>query len=428
MPVSPASLHPGLQLGGPYAAGLLFMGCVLLVGIGVLSRQHALPFSAAIVYLGAGVLASLGLGAIGVTRLGPVSDHQVFERVCEIALVVAVFGSGLSVERALARSSWRLIALLLTVVMPATIALVAAFGAAAMGLPFAAAVLLGAILAPTDPVLAGDVGLAAPGEPEVGEPRLSLHTEAGANDGLASPFVVVGLLVATHRGGWIGGWLGIDLVYRVGVALVLGVVLGRLGAGAIARLRGRELFSSDLDGFLALAVSLVVYGSCELLGGYGLVAVFAAGIAFRRGAPDEALHARVHLGSERLGRLLELAVLVLLGSALTTAGLALPGVGGWLLAPLLILVVRPLLVLAVCAGTSLRAPERLFLGFFGVRGVAAVYYAVVVAGDHVLSRHDTAVVTWTTLACVAVSIVVHGVTATPLTHRWLGEAGRLSRR
>jgi NhaP-type Na+/H+ or K+/H+ antiporter len=411
-----ASLHPGLHLGGAYAAGLAFMGCVLLLGVGVLSRQHALPWSASMVYLGAGVLASLALGAAGVSRLGPVDNHQIFERVCEIALIVAVFGSGLAVERRVRRSSWRLVALLLVVAMPATIAVVAVFGAYVMGLPLGAAVLLGAVLAPTDPVLAGDVGLSAPGAPEVGEPRLSLHTEAGANDGLASPFVIVGLLIATHRGsGWIGGWLAVDLLYRVGIALLVGIALGVVAAAAITRLRNRELFSSDLDGFLALAVSLVIYGTCELLGGYGLVAVFAAGIAFRRREPDDVLHAAVYLGSERLGRLL-----VLLGSALTTAGLALPGVGGWLLAGLLIVVVRPLLVLGVCVGSPLRTPDRLFLGFFGVRGVAAIYYAAIVAGDHVLSHHDTGVVVWTTLVCVAVSVVVHGMSATSLTRRWLG--------
>ena len=396
------------------------MGCVLLLGVGVLTRQHVLPWSAPMVYLGAGIVASLSLGALGVHRLGPIVDHAVFQRVCEIALIVAVFGSGLAVERRVTRSSRWLITLLLAVAMPATIALTAVFGAYVMGLPLGAAVLLGAVLAPTDPVLAGDVGLSAPGAPESGEPRLSLHTEAGANDGLASPFVIVGLLIATHHtSGWIGGWLAIDLVYRVGIALVVGIALGVGAAAAITRLRERELFSSDLDGFLALAVALVVYGVCQLLGGYGLVAVFAAGIAFRRREPDDVLHARIYRGSELLGRLLELAVLVLLGSALTTAGLAVPGLGGWLLAPLLILLVRPGLVLVVALGTPLRRPDRLFLGFFGVRGVAAVYYAALVAGDHVLSRHDTAVVVWTTIVCVTISIVVHGISSTPLTRRWL---------
>jgi sodium/hydrogen antiporter len=424
MPLLPvtAALAPGLHLGGAYAAGTAFIGMVLIFGVVVLSRQHALPASATIVYLIAGAIASLGLGVLGVHRLSPIGDHEVFERVTELALVVAVFGSGLAVERQVSRASWRLIAVLLVAVMPATVALVACFGAAAMGLPLGAAALLGAVLAPTDPVLAGDVGVSAPGQPEVGEPRLSLHTEAGANDGLASPFVIAALLIATHHGtGWIGGWIGIDLAYRVGLALVLGIGAGWVAARVIGRLHDRRLVSVELDGFLALAVALVVYGGCDLLGAYGLVAVFAAGIAFRRTQPDDLFHARVHRGSELLGRLLELAVIVLVGASITTAGLALPGIAGWLLAPLLILLIRPLLVLGASLGTPLRMPDRLFLGVFGVRGVAAIYYASELPATHVLSAHETAVVVWTTIVCVGISIVVHGIAATPLTRRWLGD-------
>ena len=412
----PLLLPAAIHLGGDYPLGMAFVGVVLLIGIATLSRQQTLLFSASIAYLLLGAVASLALGAVGVARLDPIHNHIVFERVCEVALVVAVFGSGLAVERQVSRYSVWLITVLLLVVMPLTIAAIAAFGALAMGLPFGAAVLLGAVLAPTDPVLAGDVGLGPPGEEELGEPRLSLHTEAGANDGLASPFVIVGLLIATHTGtGWVGGWLAVDLLYRVGIALVVGIAGGWGAAAAIAALRDRELFSAELDGFLALALSLLLYGVAVALDGYGLVAVFVAGIAFRRRDAGDLLSARIHRGGEAFGRLLEMVVLVLVGSALTTAGLAIPGVGGWLLAPVLIVVVRPVLVLAAAVGAPFGLRPRLFLGFFGVRGVAAIYYAVVLAGRHVLPAHETAVVVWTTVVCVAVSIVVHGVTATPLT-------------
>lgn len=414
------SLAFGLHLGDPYAIGLLFVGGVLFVGIGALSNQHMRPYSATTFYLLFGVLASWGLGVLGVPRLDPVTDHVVFERITEVTLVIAVFGSGLAVERSISRFSLRLIAILILVVMPATVAGIAAVGVYAMGLPLAAAVVLGAVLAPTDPVLAGDVGLGRPGDEEHGEPRLSLHTEAGANDGLASPLVIVGLLIATHHGtGWLGGWLAVDVAYRVGLAVVLGVIGGAAAAWLVIGPRARGRYSPDLDGFWALAISLVIYGAASALGAYGLVAVFVAGIAFRRRESGHELNARVHGGSAQFGRLLELVVLLLLGSTLTTAGLAIPGVAGWLLAPLIIFVLRPALVLAAAAGAPFGRRPRLFLGFFGVRGVAALYYASVVAGGHDLSRHDTPVVVWTTIACVAVSIVVHGVSATPLTRRWL---------
>ncbi len=415
------ALAPGFHLGGSYPVGLLFLGFALFVGIAALSRQDERPYSASVFYLLLGAIASVGLGLLGVVRLDPIADHAVVERVAELALVIAVFGAGLAVERHIARHSKVVIAVLLLVVMPLTIAAIAAFGVLAMGLPLGAALLLGAILAPTDPVLAGDVGLSPPGEPDQGEPRLSLHTEAGINDGLASPFVLVGLFVA-ERGGtsWLGEWVLSDVLYAVGVAVVLGVAAGWLIAASVARLRARELLAESLDGFFAPASALLVYGAAEVLGSYGLLAVFAAGIAFRRYEYEHEFNRRVHDGAEVAGRLLELAVLLMLGSMLTTTGLGVPGLSGWLLAPLIILILRPALVLAVTGRGFLDVRGRLFLAFFGVRGVAALFYAAIVADAGVLSHADTTKVVWTTIVCVAVSIIVHGISATPLTRRLLG--------
>jgi NhaP-type Na+/H+ or K+/H+ antiporter len=415
------TLTPGLHLGGSYTIGLLFLGFVLFVGIAALSRQNDRPYSASVFYLLLGAAASVGLGVLGVARLDPIADHLVFEHVTELALVIAVFGAGLAVEREISRRSKRVIAALLLIVMPLTIASIAAFAVVAMSVPFAAALLLGAILAPTDPVLAGDVGLGPPGGEEQGEPRLSLHTEAGINDGLASPFILLGLFVATHSGtSWLADWILTDVLYAIAVALVIGIAAGWVIAAAITRLRARRLLSRDLDGFFAPATALLVYGAAEALGSYGLLAVFAAGIAFRRHEFEHEINARIHHGAEVAGRLLELAVLLLLGSMLTTAGLGVPGLAGWLLAPLLILVIRPALVLAVTGRGFLDFRGRLFLGFFGVRGVAALYYATIVVASGDLSHPDTRTLVWTTIACVAVSITVHGITATPLTRRLLG--------
>ena len=411
---------PGFHLGGSYPIGLLFLGFVLFVGIGALSRQNERPYSASVFYLVLGVIASVGLGVLGIARFDPVANRLVLERVAELALVIAVFGAGLAVERQIAGRSKLVIAALLLVVMPLTIAAIAAFGMLALGLPLSAALLLGAVLAPTDPVLAGDVGLGPPGAEDQGEPRLSLHTEAGINDGLASPFVIVGLFVATRAGtSWLGEWLLRDVLYAVGFALLIGVAAGWLIAVAISRLRARRFLSEDLDGFFAPATALLVYGAAQALGSYGLLAVFAAGIAFRRHEFEHEINARIHHGAEIAGRLLELAVLLLLGSMLTTTGLGIPGVAGWLLAPLIILILRPALVLAVTGRGFLDLRGRLFLGFFGVRGVAALFYAAVVAESGDLSYADTTKVVWTAIACVAVSITVHGISATPLTRRLL---------
>ena len=418
--VSPVfALAPGWHLGDLYTLALLAVGVVVLVGAAAMSHQNERAFSASVFYVALGGLGAVALALLDVHPLDPEHDHQLLERLAELALIVAVFSAGLTIEREVRRRSWLSIGTLLVVVMPLSILAIAAFGVGVMGLSFGAALLLGAVLAPTDPVLAGDVGLTGPGGEVLGEPRLSLHTEAGFNDGLASPFVVLGLLVAKQGGtGWIGGWLLADLLYAAGFALALGAASGFAAAAVLTRARARGLLASEMQGVVVIGLVLVIYGLTEALGAYGLLAVFAAGYTFRRYEFDHHVHEAAHHGTEAAGKTLELLVLLMLGTMLTTSGLSAPGVAGWLLAPVLILIIRPVLVFAT-AGTFMSRKARLFLAFFGVRGVAALFYAAVVVESHALDATEQHVVIWTTIVCVVCSIVVHGLSATPLTRRWL---------
>ncbi len=426
--MSTFALAPGWSLGGTYSLGLIFVGAVVLVGAAALSHQRERAFSASVFYVLLGALAAVGLSALGVRPLSPVVNHVLLERVTELALVVAVFAAGLTIERQIGRRSLISVATLLVVVMPLTILAITAFGVWVMGLPFAAALLLGAVLAPTDPVLAGDVGLSEPGGEVYGEPRLSLHTEAGFNDGLASPFVALGLFVAQSGGtGWLGKWAVADLLYAAGFGLLLGVGSGMGCAFALTRARERGWLSRELDGFVAIGFALLLYGVTEAIGAYGLLAVFASGFAFRRYEYEHEIHRAIHHGTEAAGKTLELLVLVMLGSMLTITGLRAPGLTGWLLVPVLLLVIRPVLVLATTNPRLMSLRSRIFLGFFGVRGVAAVFYAAVVVDSHALPAGQQRIVVWTTVACVIASIILHGLTATPLTNRLLDRAGRQAR-
>ncbi len=419
-PTTLLALRTGFHLGGPYPIGMLFLGAALAVAVIALSHEQERSFSAAAIYVALGGIAAGGLALLDLHPFDPVRDHALLERLAELALVVAVFSAGISVERNVSRRSWISISVLLAVVMPLTIAAVAVFGTTVMGLSLGASVLLGAIVAPTDPVLAGDVGLGPPGSDEQGEPRLSLHTEAGINDGLASPFILLGVFVASRKGvGWLGEWGLADVAYGVGVAVALGLAAGSLAAAGLARARDRDLFSRHLDGFSAIALVLMVYGLTEALGAYGLLAVFAAGFAFRRREAQTEVNVSLHHGTEVSGTFLELLVLLLLGSMLTTDGLGAPGWAGWGLAVLLLFVIRPVLVFATSGRRFLPIRERAFLAFFGVRGVAALFYAAVVVNAHVLGAGEERVVVWTAIACVVLSILVHGTTATPLTRRLL---------
>jgi NhaP-type Na+/H+ or K+/H+ antiporter len=212
----------------------------------------------------------------------------------------------------------------------------------------------------------------------------------------------------------------VDLLYGAGVALALGAAAGFAAAAMLTRARSRGLVAGRLEGVATVAAMLGLYAAVQAIDAYGLLAVFAAGFAFRRYEFDHEMHRPVHHGAEDAGHLLELVVLVLLGTMLTSAGLGAPGVAGWLLAPLLLLVIRPALVFATAGRGFLDRRRLLFLAFFGVRGVAAVYYAAVVVGAGVLEPAEQQVVVWTTIVCVVASIVVHGLSAEPLTRRWLG--------
>jgi NhaP-type Na+/H+ or K+/H+ antiporter len=409
------ALAQGFDVGGLYVLGLLGLGLALFVAVGALSHQHERAFSAAVFYIALGAVGAVALSLFDVPPFDPVRDHRFLERLTELALISAVFAAGLTVEREVSRRSVISVLVLLLVVMPLTIALIAVFGRVAMGLSVGAALVLGAVLAPTDPVLAGDIGLGPPGEVAQGEPRLSLHTEAGINDGLAAPFVLLGLFIADLGGtSWVGEWLWADVLYGIAVAVILGAAMGAGAARLVIRARARGLMDRALDGFAALALVLVVYGSSELLGAYGLLALFIAGFTFRRYAFEHEVHHGVHRGADTAGTFLELLVLLLLGSMLTLDGLGAPGVAGWLLAPLLIVVIRPALVMATPIRGLVSPGERVFLGFFGVRGVAALFYAAVVVESGAISPGETETIVWTAVICVLVSILVHGMSSTAL--------------
>lgn len=416
---SPLAASPGLDFAGLAALGLLFLGFAVFAAIGALSNQRERAFSASIVYLGLGLVAAAVIAGLGVDWLDPIEDAALVERLCEVAVIVALFGAGLKLDRALAWREWGSVARLLGLVMPLTIVAVAAYGATIMGLSVGAAIVLAAALAPTDPVLAGDIGVGPPDEEEEREPNFSVTAEAGLNDGLAFPFVLLGLLVAGGGAGWGWEWALADGVYAILGGLALGAVVGYALAALAVRLRARRLLARSFDGWLALGAVLVIYGVAEVASTYGFLAAFVGGLAFRRYERGHEIHAGVHDGAEVTEKFAELAVILLVGTMVTRAGLATPGLAGWALAPLLLLVLRPAAVLLSFIRSPLPLRERAFLGWFGVRGIGSLYYVAVAAGVGALAPQEMGVVVWTVVACVVVSIVAHGVTGTPVTSRTL---------
>ena len=415
------AVSPGWDFFDPFDLGILFLGLAVFTAVGALSHQRERAFSASLIYLTLGAAAAAVIAWLDIGWPDPIGDASLVEHLAEAALVMALFSAGLKLDRPLRPRDWTSVARLLLLAMPLTIGAVALLGSALLGLSATAAVLLGAALAPTDPVLAGDIGVGPPGDEDEHEPNFALTAEAGLNDGLAAPFVLLGLFMAEEAGSdWAWRWVAADVVWAIVAGVAMGAGIGLLAAWSVKRLHSAGMLVGTFDGFHAIATALVIYGLAELAGGYGFLGVFAGGLAFRRYERDHELNASVHEGSERLEKLLELAMILLLGSMLTATGLSAIGWEGWLLAVLVLVAVRPLAVLLSLAGSRMdHADEKAFVAWFGVRGVGTLYYLAVIVGAGALAGDERELVVWTGIATVLVSIVVHGLTAGPSLRRLL---------
>ena len=380
--------------------------------------------------------------------VSPVDHRQFTEHLTEFTVLIALMGVGLALDRGLSWRSWdswkRWGATwrMLVLAMPLSIAGVALLGWWWMGLAPAAAVLLGAALSPTDPVLASDVQVAGPtsdglaGEEEIDESdevRFALTSEAGLNDGLAFPFVYLAILMATLGPvtDWGLRWVGWELVGKVVIGVAVGSVVGwTLAKVAFRAPRPSLRLAETGEPLLALAGVLLSYGFAEAVGGYGFLAVFASALTIRSAERGHDYHVHMHQIIERLERLLTLIVLLLLGVALTDGLLSNLTWQGAVLAVLVIFVVRPVsALLALGRGARrdyvddgrLGPRERLVTAFFGVRGVGSIYYLAFATGQ---AEFGGTRVLWSTVAfTIVLSVLVHGVAATPVM-RWLEKVRR----
>jgi NhaP-type Na+/H+ or K+/H+ antiporter len=434
----------------PELVYILAGGSLLLaVLLPILLRRVAV--SAPMVLLGVGALIGL-LPAFEGIDVAPI-DHRTFtEHLTEFTVLIALMGVGLALDRPLSLRSWEswrrwgATWRMLGIAMPLAIASVAVLGWSVMGLAPAAAVLLGAALAPTDPVLASDVQVEGPTSLGAGssdeideqdEVRFALTSEAGLNDGLAFPFVYLAILMATLGpvSEWALRWVGWELVGRVVLGVVIGIAVGWVLAKAAFRARRPSLRLAETgEPLLALAAVLLSYGATEAIGGYGFLAVFACAMTLRSAERGHSYHVHMHQIIERLERLLTLVVLLLLGVAFTNGMLRNLTWEAALVAVALVFLVRPLTgLVALWLGKSedrvgdksLTSSERLAVAFFGVRGVGSLFYVAYATGQVRFGNHE---LLWATVGfTVMLSVFVHGIAATPVMKRLDRSRGVLSR-
>jgi len=366
------------------------------------------PVSAALMILfGAAATLVPGMPTLPDPRNNPLP----WELVSELTVIVALFGAGIRIDRLGPIRKWMPTVRMLGIAMPLTILAVAMLGIGLGGLTLAGAIILGAVLAPTDPVLASDVQVGPPHEGAEHPVRFTLTAEAGLNDGLAFPFVYLGLVIAAqglNPGGWALEWLAIDVVYRI----VVGTLMGWAGGRALAYIlfhvpKGSPLAETG-SGVVSLAGVLLCYGSTEMVEGYGFIAVAVMGLTLRRVEADHRFHRRLHDFSESLEHTLTALLLLALGSVLPVLFEDLT----WshiILALVLILVIRPLAGWIGLIGTGLPRNDRAVIAVWGVRGIGSIYY-LCYAGRHIEFINESQL--WSLVGVVILlSTILHGFSA-----------------
>ncbi len=421
---------------------LLVGGLLLFMGL-TTSRLKLLPVTSAIIYLAAGLL--LGPTVLDIFHFNPLYESALLEILTEIAVLISLFAAGVKMPAPINFKRWRTPVMLATVSMTVSVALVAAFSVYVLDLPLGAGILLGAIVAPTDPVLATDVQIRHPGDHD--QLRFTLTCEAGMNDGSAFPFVMLGMgMLGLHEVGETGmRWVLLDVLWATLAGIAVGVVSGVLLARLTRKIRGPQQNRKLLDDFLGLGLIGVVYGLSGLMDAWGFLAVFFAAVALHQTelkltneakdpqaaalpksnvAPDVAAPAHTDaepqvtvsegalVFKEHLERLSEVVLILLVGGMLFMDSWSWRAVG---FAFFLFLVARPVSVMLGMLGSGAPWRMRALTGWFGVRGIGSLYY-LMYAVQHDLPKAMALELIQLTLVVITLSIVVHGISVKPLMH------------
>ena len=398
-----------------YVFALAGFGALVLLTAWLPMVLRQLPLSLPICCVGIGAGLSL-LPSIAALAPDTQAHAVLIEKSSELVVIVSLMGAGLKIDRLIGWARWIVTWRLLGIAMPLTILALTALASTLLGLGLAAALLLAAALAPTDPVLASDVQVGAPTEGQEDEMRFALTSEAGLNDGLAFPFVHLAIAMAAAEGfgAWqFGEWLAVSVLWKIAVGIALGFAIGR-GLGWLTfHLPNPAKLSRTGDGFVALGITCLTYAVVELAHGYGFIGVFVAALALRSTHWSHEYHTKMHDYAEELERLLMMVLLVGFGAALVGGGLlqALTW-QSMVFAILALFVVRPLSGWISLLGSGGPMSERAVISFFGIRGLGTIYY-LAYALNH--AAFEQAELLWSTAGLtILISIILHGITVTPV--------------
>ncbi|WP_020568697.1 cation:proton antiporter [Neolewinella persica] len=396
-------------------AGLALLGSFLLPGL-LRNRLLSLP----IIYVSFGFLVfSLPLDLPLIDPEDRIFDRQLMEYITEFIVIISLAGTGLKMKRAPGWKTWSTGWYLLAIAMPLTIAAVALFGWTLLGLAPASAILLGAVLAPTDPVLASNVQVGPPKDDSAeDEVRFGLTLEAGLNDGLAFPFVylALALVASTNLTDTLVTWAWWDFGYRIAVGTLCGYLLGK---GMVYVFNGfqkrvAERYDTEIEeGFFVLAATLLTYSLTEIVEGYGFLAVFvAAVVSGRQNGSDTESRQQSYEAIDQVEQAVLSVFLIAFGGITATGGLADLTWQGALIGVMVLLVIRPLSGLLAFLPSKLPFVEKMAISYFGIRGVGSLYYLAYAHNSEQFPEIDTiwSIVNFTML----VSIFLHGLSVKPV--------------
>ena len=381
-----------------------------------------------IVYVTVGYgLYSLSLGLPNINPTWDGFDALALEYITEFIVIASLMAAGIAIDRPVSWKNWRQIWPLLVIAMPVTIAAVAFLGWWSLGLPVASALLLGAAMAPTDPVLARSVQVGPPGDSERHDVRFSLTVEAGLNDGLAFPFTYLAIAAVgmTSLGAWTLEWFALDFVWRIAAGVAVGWSVGRAGAWYVFE-READAPIDDVDeahesadqpkystseGLIVLGTLLLAYGLAELVEGYGFLAVFVGAVTARQCENRSRYHKLSHHFIDQIEQIVLVAVLLGFGAMLASGVLDALTWPAALIGIALVFVIRPIAGLLAEANCDLPMIGKLAVAFLGVRGMGSIYYLAYGQNHAVFDGLD---ILWATASfAILLSIVVHGVVAGP---------------
>jgi sodium/hydrogen antiporter len=373
----------------------------------VISKKLKISYSVIYVALGALIYALIDT----LPEPNPTKENLITLRLTELVVIISLMGVGLKIDQRFSFKAWAIPLRLVSVTMLLSIVATAALAHFWLSFNMASAILLGAALAPTDPVLASDVQVGPPLEKDRSNVRFSLTAEGGLNDGMAFPFtwLAIALVMYQYSTELIGTWFIQDFIVRIVVGVVAGLLLGKGIGYLVFNLPKKTNQPTIGDGFVALSATLVVYGLTELLHGYGFIAVFICSVTIRNFEMDHKFHLKLHAFMDQIERILVAVVLILFGGSIVNGVLSIMNWHFALFGLASIFVVRPLCASLSLFNKGLQMKEKWVISFFGIKGVGSLFYLSFALNE---AKFENAAAMWCIVSFIVLcSIIIHGFSA-----------------